>query len=97
MDLTRLDCPTFEARHIALHKSDPESANTLTMWLFGYAVGLSGGHVLDASALGRFDNALAERCTQHPQDSVFNALSARNPAVPPARSRPSRSPPANRP
>jgi hypothetical protein len=82
MDLTRLDCATFETRHVALRKSDPESANTLTMWLFGYSVGVSGNHILDAGSLSKFDSALLERCTKHPQDSLFDALSAPNPAVP---------------
>jgi hypothetical protein len=83
MDLTRLDCATFETRHVALRQSDPESAATLTMWLFGYSVGMAGGHILDAGALGKFDSALDERCTKHPHDSLFDALSAPNPAVPP--------------
>ena len=82
MDLTRLDCATFEGRHAALRNSDPESARTLTMWLFGYAVGLSGSHVLDADGLGKFDAALDERCIKHPRDTVFDALGAPNPAVP---------------
>jgi hypothetical protein len=82
MDLTHLDCATFEARHVNLRKSDPESAHTLTMWMFGYAVGLSGGHVLDPEALPKFDAALDERCTNHPQDTVFDALSAPNAAIP---------------
>jgi len=82
MDLTRLDCATFESRHVALRKSDPESANTLTMWLFGYSIGLSGGHVLNTAALNRFEAALEDRCTKHPDDSLFDALSAPNPAVP---------------
>jgi HdeA/HdeB family len=82
MDLTRLNCETFETRHVALRKSDPESATTLTMWLFGYAVGLSGGHILDAGSLEKFDAALEERCTKNPQDSLYDALSAPNPAVP---------------
>lgn len=92
MDLTRLDCASFETRHTALRKSDPESATTLTMWLFGFAVGLSGGKVLDASAVGRFDAALGERCANHPYDSVFDALRAHNPAVPAALPRPSPEP-----
>lgn len=82
MDLTRLDCATFETRHVSLRKSDPESAKTLTMWLFGYSIGLSGSHILDAGSLNNFDLGLDERCTKHPQDSVFDALSAPNPAVP---------------
>jgi hypothetical protein len=82
MDLTRLDCATFETRHQNLRKSDPESAATLTMWMFGYAVGLSGSHVLDAGLLEKFDASLTDHCAQHPQDSLFDALSAANAAVP---------------
>lgn len=85
MDLTRLDCATFEPRHAALRKSDPESATTVTMWMFGYAVGLAGSHILDPGALAKFDAALDERCTQHPRDTVFDALRAPNPAVPASR------------
>jgi hypothetical protein len=87
MDLTRLDCATFETRHTALRSSDPESANTLTMWLFGFAVARSGGHVLDASALGRFDTGLGDRCATHPTESLFDALGAHNPAVPAVKAR----------
>jgi hypothetical protein len=84
MDLTRLDCATFETRHLALRKSDPESATTLTMWLFGYAVGVSGSGRFDADAVGKFDSSLNEWCTDHPSDSLFDALSAPNKAVPKA-------------
>jgi hypothetical protein len=45
-------------------------------------LGLSGSHVLDAGLLEKFDASLAEHCTQHPQDSLFDALSAANAAVP---------------
>jgi hypothetical protein len=86
MDLTRLDCATFESRHLALRKSDPESATTLTMWLFGYAVGVSGSRQFDAGAVDRFDSSLNEWCTNHPSDSLFDALSAPNQAVPKTRS-----------
>lgn len=82
MDLTRLDCATFETRHVALRKSDPESATTLTMWLFGYAVGVSGSQLFDADGVGRFESSLNDWCTNHPQDSLFDALSAPNQAVP---------------
>jgi hypothetical protein len=84
MDLTRLDCATFETRHVALRKSDPESATTLTMWLFGYAVGVSGSGQFDAGAVGKFDSSLNEWCTDHPGDSLFDALRAPNQAVPKA-------------
>ena len=82
MDLTRLDCATFMKRHVALRKSDPQSAKTLTMWLFGYAVGASGGHVLDDGSVDKFDAGLEDHCDKHPHDSVYDALSASNPAVP---------------
>jgi HdeA/HdeB family len=82
MDLTQLDCTTFETRHSALNKSDPDSAKTLTMWLFGYSVGLAGGHILDADAMQKFDSGLNDYCTKHPQDNLFEALGAPNPAVP---------------
>jgi hypothetical protein len=82
MDLTRLDCATFETRHLALRKSDPQSATTLTMWLFGYAAGVSGGGQFDAGAVDRFDSSLNEWCNNHPGDSLFDALSAPNQAVP---------------
>ncbi|MEA3133558.1 MAG: HdeA/HdeB family [Gammaproteobacteria bacterium] len=88
MDLTRLDCATFETRHVALRKSDPESANTLTMWLFGYSVGISGSHILDAASLGKFDSALDERCTAHPQDTLFDALAAIGTTGPAAKATP---------
>jgi hypothetical protein len=98
MDLTRLDCATFETRHVALRKSDPESATTLTMWLFGYAVGVSGSSQFDAGAVDRFDSSLNEWCANHPDDSLFDALSAPNQAVPrprPAAPRPAaQKPPA---
>ena len=86
MDLTRLDCATFETRHVALRKSDPESATTLTMWLFGYAVGVSGSQLFGADGVGRFESSLNDWCTNHPQDSLFDALSAPNQAVPKPRS-----------
>jgi hypothetical protein len=97
MDLTRLDCATFETRHLALQKSDPESATTLTMWLFGYAVGVSGSGQFDADAVGKFDSSLNEWCADHPGDSLFDALSAPNQAVPKATARKAPGPKANAP
>jgi hypothetical protein len=52
------------------------------MWLFGYAVAISGSAILDADAVGKFDSSLNEWCTDHPHDSLFDALSAPNHAVP---------------
>lgn len=90
MDLTRLDCATFETRHLSLAKTDTQSANTLTMWLFGYAVGLAGSHILAAESLSKFDDGLQDRCTKHPEDSLYDALSAPNPAVQASAPKPAR-------
>jgi hypothetical protein len=76
MDLATLPCATFATRNIDMQHSDPESATTIMMWLFGYAVGYSGGHILDDGALPAFQTALAAQCTQHPQASLFDALTA---------------------
>jgi hypothetical protein len=84
MDLTTLPCSLYEARHVALRKSEPEGANTLTMWLYGYAVGLTKSHELDAAGLAKFDAQLDERCTQKPEDTLFDAL---NPSKPPTQKR----------
>ena len=76
MDLTTLTCATFESRHADSVRTDPESANTIMMWLFGYSVGQSGSHLFDASGLPHFASALQTRCSQHPDESLFDALAA---------------------
>jgi hypothetical protein len=82
MDISQLRCVTFAPRHIALEKSDPQSANTLAMWLYGYSTGLGTRRVLDSTALTKFDAALLSHCDAHPDDSLFDALSSLNPAAP---------------
>jgi HdeA/HdeB family len=74
MDLTGLECQTFATRHLDLLKSDAESANTIMMWLFGFAVAKSGGHIFDADALGSFESALLADCSKYPGRSLFDAL-----------------------
>lgn len=74
MDLTTLNCSTFEMRHLELTRTDAQSATTLLTWVLGFSVGLSDGHVLDLNALHRFDTQLAERCTLYPRVSVYEAL-----------------------
>jgi hypothetical protein len=76
MDLTTLTCATFESRHVDTARKDPESANTIMMWLFGYSVGQSGSHLFDASGLPHFAATLQARCSQHPDESLFDALAA---------------------
>ncbi len=75
MDLTMLDCATFSARHLDLKGTDPESAGTIMMWLFGFAVAKTGSHLFDAGAVAGFEPALMEDCKKNPQRSVFDALS----------------------
>jgi hypothetical protein len=78
MDLTTLTCETFESRHVELNRTDPEGAGTIMMWLFGFSVGTSGSHLFDASGLNNFTSALQTRCTQHPDESLFDAVTALN-------------------
>jgi hypothetical protein len=79
MDLTTLNCTDWEARHQQSVQSDPESANTIMMWLYGFSVGRSGGHILDTGGVAGFASALQKRCEQHPSDSLFDTLSAQKP------------------
>jgi len=74
MDLTTLDCGTFEARHVESARSDPESATTIMMWLFGYAVAQSGGHIFDTASVTRFASALQAQCAKDPAASLFETL-----------------------
>jgi hypothetical protein len=74
MDLQGLQCATFAARHLDLLKSDRESADTIMMWLFGFAVAKSGSHVFDASGLSVFDAALMADCKKYPDRNLFDAL-----------------------
>jgi hypothetical protein len=74
MDLTTLNCATWEARHQQSVQSDPESANTIMMWLFGFSVGQSGGHLFDTAGVASFAAALQQRCAHHPDDSLYGAL-----------------------
>jgi hypothetical protein len=76
MDLMTLNCKDFEARHTDSMQSDASSANTIMMWLFGYSVAQSGGHLLDASKVTPFAATLQARCAEHPEESLYEALIA---------------------
>ncbi len=82
MDLTVLECQTFATRHLALLQSDPESADTIMMWLYGFAIAKSGSHLFDASALKGFETALMADCQKNPSRNLFDALSAVKTAKP---------------
>jgi hypothetical protein len=74
MDLTGLECETFASRHLELLQSDRESADTIMMWLFGFAVAKSGSHVFDASGLKSFEDSLMADCHKYPGRNLFDAL-----------------------
>ena len=76
MDLNGLECETFAARHVELKQSDRESADTIMMWLFGFAVAKTGSHVFDASGLQSFEASLMADCTKNPGRSLFDELAA---------------------
>ncbi len=76
MDLTGLECETFASRHLDLMKSDRESADTIMMWLYGFAVAKSGSHLFDSSGLRSFETALMADCTKNPGRSLFDELVA---------------------
>jgi hypothetical protein len=76
MDLSTLDCATFAGRHVELARTDHESADTIMMWLFGFAVATSGSHIFDTAGLNAFEPALLAECTKHPDHSLFTALAA---------------------
>jgi|GEM_PF-1187109 hypothetical protein len=81
MDLNNLSCSAFESRHAESQKSDPDSATTIMMWLFGFTVGRSGSHLFDASQVEGFENTLRAECAQHPEESLFDALGAASKVV----------------
>lgn len=74
MDLTAVECANFGPRHVAMTKSDPESANTIMMWLFGFSTARSKSHLFDADSLGAFQAALLDHCAKHADSSLFDAL-----------------------
>jgi len=76
MDLGTLECTVFETRHADMAQSDPQSATTIMMWLYGFSVGKAGGHILRADVLPEFAAALAKQCAAHPEDSLYAAIGA---------------------
>jgi hypothetical protein len=76
MDLSELECQTFAARHLDLVKSDRESADTIMMWLYGFAVAKSGGHLYEPGGLGNFEGTLLAGCQKYPGRSLYDELSA---------------------
>lgn len=84
MDLNLLECETFASRHLELLKADHESADTIMMWLYGFAVAKSGSHLFEASGLGDFETSLMDDCKKSPGRSLFDTLGAVNLSKPKA-------------
>ena len=82
MDLASLDCAAFASRHMELARTDPESATTIMMWLFGFSVARSGSHIFNADSLSSFQTALLADCAKQPTQTLFDALSAVRPSKP---------------
>jgi len=76
MSLDSLSCESFEARHARSEQSDPESAATIMMWLYGYSVARSGSHFFDPGGAERFETTLKTECTRNPLESLYEALDA---------------------
>jgi hypothetical protein len=76
LNLSTLECTAFASRHVELARTDPESATTIMMWLFGFSVARSGSHIFDADSLGSFQSALLADCSKHPTHTLFEALTA---------------------
>jgi len=74
MDLMTLNCKDFESRHTQSMQNDAPSANTIMMWLFGYSVAQAGSHVFDASKAPAFAANLQNRCSEHPEESMYEVL-----------------------
>jgi hypothetical protein len=88
MDLSAVECSSFAARHAEFARSDPESATTIMMWLYGFAVAASGSHLFDADSLGAFETSLLAYCGQHSASSVLDALQSLKSLGPPKPAKP---------
>ena len=75
LNLSTLECSTFAPRHMELARTDPESATTIMMWLFGFSTAKSGSRIFDADLLNTFQGALLADCAKHPDISLIDALS----------------------
>jgi len=74
MNLANVECSTFASRHAEFARTDMESAKTIMMWLFGFAVAKSGSHLFDADSLHAFGTQLLADCAKHPNASLLDTL-----------------------
>jgi hypothetical protein len=79
MDLSALECASFATRHEQFQHSDPESATTIMMWLFGFSVARSGGRIFNADGLDSFQKKLLADCAKRPGITLLDALTPAKP------------------
>src|SRR6202021_3798201 len=75
LNLATLSCGKYENEVLPAAATNPtaDSINTV-MWLFGYSVAKSGGHVMYPDALAPFGFALDNECKANPVESLLGAL-----------------------
>ena len=75
LNLATLTCGKYENEVLPAAAANPtaDSINTV-MWLFGYSVSKSGGHVLYPDALAPFGFALDNECKSNPLEALLEAL-----------------------
>jgi hypothetical protein len=76
LNLATLTCGKYENEVLPAAATNPiaDSLNTV-MWLFGYSVAKSGGHVMYSQALAPFGFALDDECKSNPGEVILEALS----------------------
>jgi hypothetical protein len=77
LNLATLSCGKYENEVLPAAATNPktDSINTV-MWLFGYSVARSGGHVMYPDALSPFGFALDNECKSNPRENMLDALAA---------------------
>ena len=75
LNLATLTCGKYENEVLPAAAANPvaDSLNTV-MWLFGYSVAKSGGHVMYSEALAPFGFALDNECKSNPGEIMLDAL-----------------------
>jgi hypothetical protein len=75
LNLATLTCGRYENEVLPAAATNPiaDSLNTV-MWLFGYSVAKSGGHVMYSEALAPFGFALDNECKSNPGEGMLEAL-----------------------
>ena len=71
LNLATLTCGKYENEVLPAAATNPiaDSINTV-MWLFGFSVAKSGGHVMYRDALAPFGFALDNECRNNPIETV---------------------------